>query len=77
MKISKHDALRALIDLGIAFNLGWPVLQIGEQAAKAKPPSEFLEQHQLRRSHSHPPSRLLVRLSLLFYVESFHNFGHS
>ena len=36
MKISKRGeyALRALIDLGIASELGWPMLQISELASK-------------------------------------------
>jgi Rrf2 family protein len=46
MKISKRGeyALRALIDLGIASELGWPMLQISELAAKEKLPIKFLEQ---------------------------------
>ena len=46
MKISKRGeyALRALIDLGIAFELGWPMLQISELASKEKLPIKFLEQ---------------------------------
>lgn len=51
MKISRRDGLRVLIDLGIGSNL---VLQIGELAAKAKLPSKFLEQLQLKRSHTLP-----------------------
>src|SRR5215467_8560182 len=46
MKISKRGeyALRALIDLGIAAELGWPMLQISELAAKERLPIKFLEQ---------------------------------
>jgi Rrf2 family protein len=46
MKISKRGeyALRALIDLGIALELGWPMLQITELATKEKLPIKFLEQ---------------------------------
>ena len=46
MKISKRSeyALRALIDLGIASELGWPMLQISELATKEKLPVKFLEQ---------------------------------
>ena len=46
MKISKRGeyALRALIDLGIASELGWPMLQVGELATKEKLPIKFLEQ---------------------------------
>jgi Rrf2 family protein len=46
MKISKRGeyTLRALIDLGIAAELGWPMLQISELAAKEKLPIKFLEQ---------------------------------
>src|ERR671937_1110276 len=46
MKISKRGeyALRALIDLGIASELGWPMLQISELATKEKLPVKFLEQ---------------------------------
>ena len=46
MKLSKRGeyALRALIDLGIASELGRPILQIGEIAAKEKLPIKFLEQ---------------------------------
>jgi Rrf2 family protein len=46
MNLSKRGeyALRALIDLGIASELGWPMLQISELAAKEKLPIKFLEQ---------------------------------
>ena len=46
MKLSKRCeyALRALIDLGIASELGWPMLQISELASKEKLPIKFLEQ---------------------------------
>lgn len=46
MKISKRGeyALRALIDLGIASELGWPMLQTSELASKEKLPIKFLEQ---------------------------------
>jgi Rrf2 family protein len=46
MRLSKRGeyALRALIDLGIASELGRPMLQISELAAKEKLPIKFLEQ---------------------------------
>jgi len=46
MKLSKRGeyALRALIDLGIPAELGRPILQISELAAKEKLPVKFLEQ---------------------------------
>jgi Rrf2 family protein len=46
MRLSKRGeyALRALIDLGIASELGWPMLQVSELAAKEKLPIKFLEQ---------------------------------
>src|ERR1044071_769663 len=46
MKISKRGeyALRALIDLGIASEMGWPMLRVGELASKEKLPIKFLEQ---------------------------------
>jgi Rrf2 family protein len=46
MNLSKRGeyALRALIDLGIASELGWPMLQVSELAAKEKLPIKFLEQ---------------------------------
>ena len=46
MKLSKRGeyALRALIDLGIAQELGRPILQVSELAAKEKLPVKFLEQ---------------------------------
>ena len=46
MRLSKRGeyALRALIDLGIASELGWPMLQVSEIAAKEKLPIKFLEQ---------------------------------
>src|SRR5215472_5019726 len=46
MNISKRGeyALRALIDLGIASELGWPMLQVSELASKEKLPVKFLEQ---------------------------------
>jgi len=46
MKLSKRGeyALRSLIDLGIAAELGWPMLQITELATKEKLPIKFLEQ---------------------------------
>ena len=46
MKLSKRGeyTLRALIDLGIASELGWPMLQISELASKEKLPIKFLEQ---------------------------------
>ena len=45
MKLSKRGeyALRSLIDLGIASELGWPMLQISELASKEKLPIKFLE----------------------------------
>src|SRR3954467_3597411 len=46
MKLSKRGeyALRSLIDLGIAAELGRPILQISELAKKEKLPIKFLEQ---------------------------------
>ena len=46
MKLSKRGeyALRALIDIGIASELGRPMLQVSELAAKEKLPVKFLEQ---------------------------------
>ncbi len=46
MRLSKRGeyALRALIDLGIAQELGRPMLQISELAKKEKLPEKFLEQ---------------------------------
>jgi Rrf2 family protein len=46
MNLSKRCeyALRALIDLGIAAELGRPILQVRELAAKEKLPVKFLEQ---------------------------------
>ncbi len=46
MKLSKRGeyTLRALIDLGIASELGWPMLQVSELATKEKLPIKFLEQ---------------------------------
>jgi Rrf2 family protein len=46
MKLSKRGeyALRALIDLGIAQELGWSILQVSELARKEKLPVKFLEQ---------------------------------
>ncbi len=46
MKISKRGeyALRALIDLGIAHELGRPLLKINELVAKERLPVKFLEQ---------------------------------
>lgn len=46
MNLSKRSeyALRALIDLGIASELGRPILQVTELAAKEKLPIKFLEQ---------------------------------
>ena len=46
MKLSKRSeyALRALIDLGIARELGRPILQVSELASKEKLPIKFLEQ---------------------------------
>jgi Rrf2 family protein len=46
MKFSKRCeyALRALIDLGVAAELGRPVLQLSELAAKEQLPVKFLEQ---------------------------------
>lgn len=46
MRLSKKGeyALRALIDLGIAQELGRPMLRIGELAEKEKLPIKFLEQ---------------------------------
>lgn len=46
MKLSKRGeyALRALIDLGIAAELGRPIVQVSELADKEKLPTKFLEQ---------------------------------
>jgi len=46
MKLSKRGeyALRALIDLGIAAELGWPMLQASQLAVKEQLPVKFLEQ---------------------------------
>jgi Rrf2 family protein len=46
MNLSKRSeyALRALIDLGLARELGRPILQVSELAAKEKLPVKFLEQ---------------------------------
>src|SRR5712671_7039457 len=46
MKLSKRGeyALRALIDIGIASELGRPMLKVSELAAKEKLPVKFLEQ---------------------------------
>ena len=46
MKLSKRGeyALRALIDFGIAYELGRPLLKIGELVEKEKLPVKFLEQ---------------------------------
>jgi Rrf2 family protein len=46
MRISKRGeyALRALIDIGIATELGKPLVQIGELASQEKLPVKFLEQ---------------------------------
>ena len=59
MNLSKRSeyALRALIDLGIARELGRPLLQVGELAGKEKLPVKFLEQ-------------ILTQLRLAGYVET-------
>lgn len=59
MNLSKRSeyALRALIDLGIARELGRPILQVTELAAKEKLPIKFLEQ-------------ILTQLRLAGYVET-------
>ncbi len=46
MNLSKRSeyALRALIDLGIARELGRPILQVSELASKEQLPIKFLEQ---------------------------------
>jgi Rrf2 family protein len=46
MKVSKRGeyALRALIDFGIAYELGRPLLKIGELVEKERLPVKFLEQ---------------------------------
>src|SRR5437588_8213285 len=46
MKLSKRGeyAMRTLIDLGIAMELGRPILQVRELATKEKLPIKFLEQ---------------------------------
>lgn len=59
MNLSKRSeyALRALIDLGIAQELGRPILQVTELASKEKLPTKFLEQ-------------ILTQLRLAGYVET-------
>src|SRR6266536_6080447 len=59
MKLSKRGeyALRALIDLGIAQERGFPILQASELAMKEKLPVKFLEQ-------------ILAQLKLGGYVKS-------
>src|SRR5512132_1283863 len=59
MKLSKRGeyALRALIDLGLARELGRPQLQISELAEKEKLPVKFLEQ-------------ILVQLKRAGYLDS-------
>ena len=59
MNLSKRSeyALRALIDLGIARELGRPILQVSELAAKEQLPVKFLEQ-------------ILTQLRLAGYVET-------
>src|SRR6266480_8030482 len=59
MKLSKRGeyALRALIDLGIAQELGFPILQASVLATKEKLPVKFLEQ-------------ILAQLKLGGYVKS-------
>jgi Rrf2 family protein len=59
MNLSKRCeyALRALIDIGIAAELGRPVLQVSELAAKEKLPVKFLEQ-------------ILMQLKSAGYVQS-------
>lgn len=46
MRLSKRGeyALRALIDFGIAYELGRPLLKVGELAEKERLPIKFLEQ---------------------------------
>jgi Rrf2 family protein len=46
MKLSKRGeySLRALIDLGVAAELGRPIVQVSELAAKERLPTKFLEQ---------------------------------
>lgn len=55
MKVSKRGeyALRALIDMGIAFELQRPLIQIGDLATKERLPIKFLEQilMQLKEAH--------------------------
>jgi Rrf2 family protein len=59
MNLSKKSeyALRALIDLGIAQELGRPMLQVAELAGKEQLPVKFLEQ-------------ILTQLRLAGYVET-------
>src|SRR5246127_1430590 len=59
MKISKRGeyALRALIDFGIAYELGRPLLKIGELVEKERLPVKFLEQ-------------ILTQLRLAGYIET-------
>jgi hypothetical protein len=58
MKLSKKGeyALRALIDLGIAAEVGRDLLRVGEIAEKEKIPAKFLEQvmQDLRGGGFHP-----------------------
>jgi Rrf2 family protein len=59
MNLSKRSeyALRALIDLGIARELGRPILQVSELASKEQLPIKFLEQ-------------ILTQLRVAGYVET-------
>lgn len=59
MNLSKRSeyALRALIDLGIARELGRPILQVSELASKEQLPVKFLEQ-------------ILTQLRVAGYVET-------
>src|SRR5215471_17788706 len=43
-RVSSIRSEQALIDLGIASELGWPMLQVSEIGAKEKLPIKFLEQ---------------------------------
>lgn len=59
MKLSKRGeyALRALIDFGIAYELGRPLLKIGELVEKERLPVKFLEQ-------------ILAQLRVAGYIET-------
>ena len=82
MKLSKRGeyALRALIDLGIASELGLPMLQASELAAKEKLPLKFWEQIfyavkggrlcQSARSQRRVPSQRVTRAGNYFLIST-------